>query len=63
MADGIVVLGELLVLVDVLLLLKLPDFDIWRARLIDERGVENGTEDEGLRAGRGGFTTQGEGCG
>ena len=58
--DGIVVLGELLVLVDVFLLLELPDLSIWRARLLDQRRVEDGTEDEGLRAGSGGLTTQGK---
>ena len=41
LADGIFFLGELLVLVDVLLLLKLPDLSIWRARLLDQRGVED----------------------
>ena len=56
-ANGIVILGELLVLIDVLLLLELPDLSIRRASLLDERGVEDGTEDEGLRAGSGGLTT------
>ena len=41
LADGILVLGELLVLVDVLLLLELPDFGIWRASLLDQGGVED----------------------
>ena len=46
-----------------LLLLELPDLTIWRARLLDQRGVEDGTEDEGLRADGGGFMTQGKDCG